>query len=143
MPLHPCQTCGACCAAYRVAFHWSEAAPELGGATPPALTAALDAHRVAMRGTLVEPIRCIGLRGVVGAAVHCDVYASRPSPCRELHASWEHGVASPQCDRARTRHGLPPLRPADWTRAAVEDSPDHARHIGPVGCAGRPDPAAA
>ena len=32
MPVeHPCRTCGACCAFFRVSFHWSEAAPALGG----------------------------------------------------------------------------------------------------------------
>jgi Fe-S-cluster containining protein len=117
--LHPCQTCGACCAAYRVAFHWSEAAPELGGATPPGLTVALDPHRVAMAGTLVEPIRCAALQGEVGIATRCTIYAARPSPCRELVASWERGVRSPQCDRARARHGLAPLAPADWAPAGA------------------------
>jgi Fe-S-cluster containining protein len=116
MPLHPCQTCGACCAAYRVAFHWSEAAPELGGVTPPELTVPLDPHRLAIAGTLAEPIRCVGLRGAVGVATRCAVYAARPSPCRQLAASWEHAMPSPQCDRARARHGLPPLAPADWRR---------------------------
>ncbi|RBD00840.1 YkgJ family cysteine cluster protein, partial [Xanthomonas oryzae pv. oryzae] len=27
---HPCLTCGACCAYFRVSFHWSEADPALG-----------------------------------------------------------------------------------------------------------------
>lgn len=114
MPIHPCQTCGACCASYRVAFHWSEAAEETGGATPPDLTEKLDPHRVAMRGTLATPVRCVALRGVVGEAAHCAIYAMRPSPCRALAPSWEHGEASAQCDRARALHGLPPLTPADW-----------------------------
>lgn len=114
MPLHPCQTCGACCASFRVAFHWSEAAPEAGGTTPAELTEPLDAHRVVMRGTYAAPIRCIALRGAPGVATHCTIYATRPSPCRELVASWEDGTPSPQCDRARALHGLAPLTPADW-----------------------------
>ena len=36
--LHPCLSCGACCATYRVAFHWSEADLLLGGVTPHPLT---------------------------------------------------------------------------------------------------------
>lgn len=119
MPLHPCQACGACCAAYRVAFHWFEADPATGGATPAALTEPLDPHRVVMRGTRAEPVRCLALRGAVGVAAHCTIYPQRPSPCRELHASWEHGEPSPQCDRARARHGLAPLTPADWARVAA------------------------
>lgn len=112
--MHPCQACGACCAAFRVAFHWSEAAPALGGVTPVELTQPLDPHRVVMRGTCAEPIRCIALQGTPGVATGCSIYAHRPSPCRELRASWEHGRAEPQCDRARVRHGLAPLTRADW-----------------------------
>lgn len=111
---HPCQTCGACCVSYRVAFHWSEADPATGGATPPELTEPLDPHRVVMRGTYSEPLRCVALRGATGVEAHCTIYAQRPSPCRDLAASWEHGEASPQCDRARARHGLIPLVPNDW-----------------------------
>lgn len=115
---HPCLSCGACCATYRVAFHWAETEPALGGCTPAALTERLDPHRVVMRGTRSEPVRCVALQGVPGQAAHCTIYAQRPSPCHELEASWEHGRASPQCDRARQRHGLPPLTAADWTARA-------------------------
>ena len=125
--LHPCQTCGACCASYRVAFHWSEAAPGVGGDTPPELTVPLDPHRVAMRGTLAEPIRCIALKGVPGSATACAIYATRPSPCRDLQASWEHGEPNTQCDRARERHGLAPLRPIDWAAPAVPEGASAAR----------------
>ena len=34
---HPCLRCGACCAWFRVAFHWTEADTVLGGAVPAAL----------------------------------------------------------------------------------------------------------
>ncbi|GAB1594978.1 YkgJ family cysteine cluster protein [Lysobacter claricitrinus] len=115
--VHPCLSCGACCAQFRVAFHWSETDAAPGGLTPAALTEAVDPHRVAMRGTYGGgSIRCGALRGVVGVATSCTIYAQRPSPCRELQASWEHGVAIAQCDRARAAHGLPPLTPADWAR---------------------------
>jgi uncharacterized protein len=124
MTSHPCQTCGACCASYRVAFHWSEAAPDLGGNTPPELTVPLDPHRVAMRGTLVEPIRCSALHGTPGAVASCTIYAMRPSPCRDLQASWEHGRPDAQCDRARQRHGLAPLTPLDWARGATGRRPE-------------------
>ncbi|WP_119716813.1 YkgJ family cysteine cluster protein [Cognatilysobacter tabacisoli] len=118
MSTHPCLRCGACCAALRVAFHWSEAAPELGGATPPALTERLDPHRVVMRGTYAPPLRCVALAGAVGVDAHCTIYPLRPSPCRDLAAAWEDGSASPQCDRARERHGLAPLQPSDWVEFA-------------------------
>lgn len=124
MPSHPCLSCGACCAAFRVAFHWSETEPALGGATPAALTGPLDPHRVAMRGTFAAPVRCVALRGDVGRDACCDIYARRPSPCRELGAAWEHGAPSPQCDRARALHGLAPLVPADWAGASASTPAD-------------------
>lgn len=113
---HPCLRCGACCAAFRVAFHWSEAQPHKPGGVPAALAAPLRLHELAMRGTddAGAPVRCVALQGAVGAGTACRIYAARPAPCRELGAAWETGAASPQCDRARAMHGLRPLVPADW-----------------------------
>jgi Fe-S-cluster containining protein len=111
---HPCLRCGACCAFFRVAFHWSEAEGVAGGAVPAALTEKLDPHRLAMRGTNASKPRCVALVGVVGDAAHCGIYAARPSVCREVSPSWEFGEASAQCDKARAAHGLPLLSPADW-----------------------------
>jgi hypothetical protein len=117
--IHPCQRCGACCAAFRVAFHWSEAAPHAPEGPDEALTVKVRPFEVAMRGTEggAAP-RCVALQGEVGRHVACGIYVRRPSPCRALQAAWEHGEPSPQCDRARARHGLPPLTPADFTLAA-------------------------
>ncbi|MEO8802097.1 MAG: YkgJ family cysteine cluster protein [Rudaea sp.] len=111
---HPCLRCGACCAYFRVAFHWSESATFLGGVVPETLTAKLDAHRVAMRGTDRPGPRCVALQGEVAVDASCSIYAQRPSVCRELVPAWEQGAPSPQCDRARHAHGMPPLRPQDW-----------------------------
>lgn len=110
---HPCLSCGACCAAFRVAFHWSEADPA-HGIVPPDVVVPWDAHRVALRGTDRREPHCSQLDGVVGAGVQCRIYARRPTPCRELLASGEDGRASEQCDRARARYGLAPLGPEDW-----------------------------
>ncbi|MFD0739652.1 YkgJ family cysteine cluster protein [Lysobacter koreensis] len=115
---HPCLSCGACCAAFRVAFHWSETDAASDGGVDAALTQPLDPHRVAMRGTFAAPIRCTALRGTVGRDAHCSVYAQRPSPCRELQPAWEHGGASPQCDRARAAHGLPALAASSWSTSS-------------------------
>jgi Fe-S-cluster containining protein len=111
---HPCQSCGACCAAYRVAFHWSEADAAAGGTVPVASVVRWDAHRVALRGTDRREPRCDQLEGTVGVSVHCAIYPQRPSPCRELEPAWVAGRPSPQCDRARERYGLRPLTPDDW-----------------------------
>jgi hypothetical protein len=97
-----------------VAFHWSEAEAFLGGGVPPELTAKLDPHRLAMRGTDAAQPRCVALQGTVGVAAHCGIYAQRPSVCREVQPSWESGTVSLQCDKARLAHGLPLLKPEDW-----------------------------
>ena len=98
-----CRACGACCAAFRVSFHWLEGrALGLGDA----LVEPVTPHRVAMRGTHAKAPRCIALAGEVGVAVGCTTYASRPSPCREVRPGDE------RCTTARARHGLPALEDA-------------------------------
>jgi hypothetical protein len=108
---NPCITCGACCAHFRVSFYWSEAEAAAGGLTPPQLTTKLTPHHAVMRGTERQPPRCVALQGEIGTAVRCAIHALRPSPCRELQASWVDGVHNERCDRARAAHGLPPLPP--------------------------------
>ncbi|HZH43187.1 MAG TPA: YkgJ family cysteine cluster protein [Lysobacter sp.] len=115
--MHPCLSCGACCASFRVSFHWSETEPMLGGAVPAALTERVDAHRVAMRGSWAKQPRCVALDAEIGVRSRCTIHPQRPSVCREVAASWEFGVASAQCDRARIAHGLRPLTPQDWAPA--------------------------
>ncbi len=114
---HPCLRCGACCAHFRVAFHWFEASPEEGGIVPSEFTVKLDPHRVAMHGTEQAKPRCLSLLGQIGGDASCGIYAVRPSPCRDLGPAWEHGEPSPQCDRARAAYGLPALGPGDWLQA--------------------------
>ena len=109
--MHPCLSCGACCAALRVSFYWAEPVPE-------AVTEPIGPFRAAMRGTNQKPPRCVALEGTVGEAVRCTIYADRPSPCREFAASWEDGERNERCDEVRARHGLPPLTAESWTAGA-------------------------
>ncbi|AEV26698.1 MULTISPECIES: YkgJ family cysteine cluster protein [Azospira] len=107
-----CQSCGACCAAYRVDFHPAEL--EGGnfaweGGIPLALTVPVTPHLVRMTGTDASPPRCVALSGEVGVAVSCSRYAQRPSPCREFNPLAELGITDEACARARQKHGLPPL----------------------------------
>ena len=111
---HPCLSCGACCATFRVSLHWSEAEPALGGRVPAELTEPVRAHELAMRGTSQAQPRCIALEADIGRFSRCTIHARRPSACAAVPASWETGAPSPQCDRARLAHGLPMLTPADW-----------------------------
>ena len=111
---HPCQSCGACCAAFRVAFYWAEAQPGNPDGVPENLVAPVRPNILAMRGTDARSPHCVALDGVVGQRVSCRIYAARPSPCRDLHASFEDGTHSGQCDQARAKYSLPPLRVEDW-----------------------------
>jgi Fe-S-cluster containining protein len=101
-PDHPCLRCGACCAAYRVDFAVDEIESE-GGAVPAGLAVAVTATTWRMRGTDHLPVRCAALTGKVGERAACGIYEWRPNPCRELEPG------SSGCERARARHGLPPL----------------------------------
>ena len=115
----PCRSCGACCAAFVVAFYWAEADDGTPGGVPAGLTVRLDPWRRAMRGTAGREARCVALRGTVGKRVTCQVYARRPSPCRQFAPSGDPGGANPRCDRVRALFGLPPLNPWRHREAAA------------------------
>ena len=122
---HPCVRCGACCATFRVSFHWSEVQPDNPGGPPTELVVPLRRHEMAMRGTDGPNPRCVALRGTIGVDGHCGIYPQRPSVCRDVDASWEFGAPSRQCDQARMVHGLPPLTAADWRWRDDADNDDH------------------
>ncbi|MCX7662249.1 MAG: YkgJ family cysteine cluster protein [Tepidimonas fonticaldi] len=100
-----CQRCGACCAWFRVDFSVYET-QDGGGQVPDGLTVPVTGTTVRMRGTDHWPPRCTALTGRVGEQVACGIYEWRPSPCREF------AEGSDACQRARARHGLPPVSPA-------------------------------
>jgi Fe-S-cluster containining protein len=110
---HPCLSCGACCAFFRVSFHWSEVLT-VSHAVPKASTEKISLHTSAMNGTNQKNPRCDSLNGIVGQAVTCDIYLNRPSPCRTFAASFEDGTHNERCDRARTGKGLELLTLSDW-----------------------------
>ncbi|UCV29787.1 YkgJ family cysteine cluster protein [Ferribacterium limneticum] len=101
-----CQTCGACCASFRVDFHPVELAGgrfAWGQGVPVEMTVPVTPTIVRLCGTDAASPRCIALNGEVGKNVGCGIYYSRPSPCREFDT--EHAA----CTKARQRFGLPPL----------------------------------
>lgn len=101
-----CQSCGACCASFRVDFHPAELAGGAfawGDGVPVAMTVPVTAGIVRMAGTDAAAPRCVALAGEIGRTVGCTIYDRRPSPCREFDT--EHAA----CGRARQRCGLPPL----------------------------------
>lgn len=117
---HPCLTCGACCAFFRVSFHWSEAEPEVGGRVPIELTEPLRTHERVMRGTSQPQPRCIALDADIGRYSRCSIHPVRPSVCAAVPASLEFGARSAQCDKARLAHGLHVLEADDWRWRDVE-----------------------
>lgn len=102
---HPCLACGACCASFRVDFAVYEM-QEMGGTVPTGLAVEVNGSTCRMRGTEDVPIRCVALTGKVGEQVACGIYEQRPSPCRAFEAG------DYACNKARMRHGLPPLEMA-------------------------------
>jgi uncharacterized protein len=63
---NPCQTCGACCAGFRVSFYWGEVDDTPGGIVPSHLTEKISPHLSCMKGTSSKPVRCVALEGEVG-----------------------------------------------------------------------------
>ncbi len=129
--IHPCQTCGACCAAYRVSFYWREA--EKNDTTHPVPAAywedANSQYRI-MKGTTHKHLpKCIALKGRIGDFVSCEIYESRPSPCKHFSASYEYGIHQIRCDEARAKHGLQPLHKRDWNLNHVKKNSDSTSEI--------------
>ena len=104
-----CMDCGACCAAFRVDFHPYDLASTDKTGVAPELTIRLTPNLCRMKGTDDASPRCIALKGEIGQAVSCSIYENRPGPCREFMPLAPFGIADEACDRARKKHGLPPL----------------------------------
>lgn len=105
---NPCMSCGACCASMRVSFHRSQLQSE-GGRVPDAPADEETVSTARMRGTDRSQPRCVCLVGKVGESVRCGIYEFRPDPCVEFAAHGLYGIENDVCNRARRRHGLPPL----------------------------------
>jgi len=107
---NPCQSCGACCALYKVVVLTSETDNQPGGIVPEDLTVPSGKNKRLMKGTETFSKRCAALDGTVGAKVTCRVYEQRPSSCRNFPGSWEILRGSnPLCDRARAIYGMLPF----------------------------------
>ena len=98
--LFDCQSCGACCANFRVSFYWSETTLHPEGTVPRHMVTPISPHHVAMNGTLQSPVQCVALCGEVGRSVGCGIYPLRSSTCREFETGTE------ACLRARALSGI-------------------------------------
>jgi Fe-S-cluster containining protein len=108
---HPCLSCGACCASFRVSFYFGESDSVPGGSVPQQMVEVVTPFLVAMRGTNQPQPHCSALIGKVGVSSSCLIYEQRASTCREVE------VGDERCITARTRHRLPMLT-AEQMRAA-------------------------
>lgn len=90
-------------------FHPSELADGRSRGVPREMTVPVLPQLVRMVGTDAAPPRCVALEGEVGKAARCVIYPDRPSPCRDFAPYAPLGMGDDACDRARARHGLPPL----------------------------------
>lgn len=100
-----CQTCGACCAFFRVSFYQGELNSFPDGIVPIEHSQVLNSVMVCMNGTSSTTPRCSQLDGRIGQYVYCKIYNERPSPCREFES---HSNNSPNnfCLRAREFHKI-------------------------------------
>ena len=111
MKTHPCLTCGACCAYFRVSFYWAESLPD-SFHVPEDLIEIVTPQLVAMKRDANN--RCVALKGEVGKESLCSIYEKRSSSCRDFIASFENGEHNELCDRARAKFNLPPLTQDHW-----------------------------
>ena len=97
---NPCRSCGACCNAFRVSFHWSEASELSPYRVPENMIEQVTPHVACMAGTHARAPRCAAHEGTVGRSSGCSIYEFRPSPCREVNPGDE------KCLRARQLCGV-------------------------------------
>lgn len=113
--VHPCQSCGACCAIFRVSFPQDELLGSQGWVVPNDVVDDPSQKIVSLKGTTKSGRpSCAQLGGRIGKHVACQIYSTRPTPCRNFKASFEDGTHRPRCDEARKAHGLKPLGRHDW-----------------------------
>ncbi|MFH1153135.1 MAG: YkgJ family cysteine cluster protein [Pseudomonadota bacterium] len=104
-----CESCGACCAFFRVSFPCTETEDTHFFPVPAAMTLVQNLAQRFMIGTQTRTPRCIALEGSVGYKVRCTIYENRPSTCRNFILSWENNTGNLLCDQARASFGLQPF----------------------------------
>ena len=99
---NPCFSCNACCRHFRVSFYHGELDCQPGGSVPTGMTVPISPFRVCMKGTESGHGRCIALN----EDGRCNIYAQRPSVCREFPVFMEDGSINPECLRLRALLGI-------------------------------------
>jgi len=94
---NPCQACGACCA---YSANWPRFSTEDDEALDRIPAELVNARGSGMR---CDGDRCAALKGKVGEATSCSVYAVRPEVCHTCMPG------DAECTMARRKWGLSPL----------------------------------
>jgi uncharacterized protein len=94
---NPCQACGACCA---YSQNWPRFSTE-DDADLALIPSELVNERAS--GMRCEENRCAALKGRIGVATSCAIYAVRPDVCRTCMPG------DAECAMARRKYGLPEL----------------------------------
>ena len=94
---NPCQACGACCA---TSANWPRFSTEDDEALARIPLQLVNARGSGMR---CDGHRCAALKGKVGEATSCSIYAERPEVCRTCMPGDD------ECALARRKWGLPAL----------------------------------
>jgi len=93
----PCQACGACCSH---SANWPRFSTEDEAALDLIPKQLVNERSSGMR---CDGDRCAALRGKIGVATSCAIYAIRPDVCRTCMPG------DAECAMARRKHGLPAL----------------------------------
>lgn len=93
----PCQACGACCS---YSADWPRFTTEDDAALDLIPAELVNKGSSGMR---CKEDRCAALKGRIGVATSCAIYAIRPEVCRTCMPG------DVECAMARGRHGLPAL----------------------------------
>ncbi len=94
---NPCQACGACCA---YSANWPRFSTEQDDALDRIPAELVNARGSGMR---CDGERCVALKGRIGEATSCSIYAVRPEVCRTCMPG------DAECTMARKKWGLPAL----------------------------------
>jgi uncharacterized protein len=94
---NPCQTCGACCA---YSANWPRFSTEDDAALD---LIPFDLVNARGSGIRCDGDRCAALKGPIGEATSCSIYAVRPEVCRTCMPG------DAECTMARRKFGLPVL----------------------------------
>lgn len=108
-----CQSCGACCAYFKVNCTDKELKSNTFLQENTVKKIIFFEKKYYMKGTEQFKHRCEILAGEVGKNVTCTHYINRPESCRTFSIIKTNGKINERCTKARAYHNLPALKIED------------------------------